>query len=129
MKAEKFVYEEHSKEVAGWLKKHAFPLPHKEMLSDVGFIVDDTACGFLYTSNSSIGWVEWIFSNPRKDKKHRAEALDILFKLLEETARNLNITVLFSAAAQPAYQAVLERSGFLATDQGITHYIKLLGDK
>lgn len=127
MMAYKFDYNEHAKLVEKWPEKHNFPLPPPEFLPDVGFIVDDTACGFLYISNSKIGWVEWVYSNPEKPKEQRADALDMLFKLLEITAKELGIRVLFSASAIPAYKSILERNGFEITDKDVVHYLKVLG--
>lgn len=127
MVAHKFNYEEHAVMVGKWLTKHSFPLPPKDLLPDIGFLVDDAACGFLYTTNSKLGWVEWVFSNPEKPKEDRAAALDVVFKLLENVANQVGITALFSAASIPGYAAVLERNNFKSTDKNITHYIKLLG--
>lgn len=127
MNAVKFNYEEHAGIVAKWPEKHFFPLPPREFLPEIGFVVENAACGFLYTTNSQLAWVEWIFSNPEKPKEVRTESLDVLFKLLEITARELGFKVLFSASGFDAYSQVLERNGFSKTDLNMVHFVKLLG--
>jgi hypothetical protein len=123
----KFSYHEHAEEVRRWGKKHAFPLPPEQMLPDTGFIVNEIACGFLYVTNSSLGWIEWVFSNPEKTKEERAEGLDLVFKAVQKLSKELGIQALFSAAATKAYANVLERNGFNETDKSVTHYLKILG--
>jgi hypothetical protein len=127
MKALTFKYKEHAAEVAQWLTKHSFPLPPEHLLPTTGFIVEGIACGFLYCTNSSFGLLEWVFSNPKRSKEERTQAIDLIFKLVEETSSNLGITALFSAASIPAYAKILERNGFNETDKNVSHYIKTLG--
>jgi hypothetical protein len=123
-----FHYETHAPEVRKWLTKHNFPLPPENILPTTGFIIEDLACGFLYSSNSRLGWIEWVFSNPEKTQSERSEALDILFLLLETTAKELKIEVLFSSSKISAYSDILLRNGFKETDKNMTHYIKMIGE-
>lgn len=122
-----FDYEKHSAEVSRWGSQHSFPLPPKEMLPNTGFMVNETACGFLYSTNSSLAWLEWVFSNPEKSEHERQESLDILFQMIEATAKELDIKAVFSASAIPAYSKILLRNGFNETDKNVTHYIKMMG--
>jgi hypothetical protein len=119
-----FRFEEHSQMINDWGKKHGFPLPPKEFLSDIGLVVDDTCAGFLYTSNSKIAWIEWVFSNPEKPIEERAKALDNLMKGLEQFAILQGSQVLLSAAGSDAYRSIVERNGFIQTDQNMTHHMK-----
>lgn len=127
MHAETFDYKKHADMVRKWGETHQFPLPPYDMLPSTGFMVEDKACGFLYTTNSKIGWLEWVFSNPEKTKEERKEALDLLFKLIEYTARDLQVGVLLTASHVPAYADIVSRNGFQETDKNITHFIKILG--
>lgn len=126
MKAEKFDYDKHHEMVSKWLEKHSFPLPPKDYLPSVGFVVNDTACGFLYISNSKLGWIEWVFADPLKSLEERQRALDTLFALLYLKAQEFEIEALFSSSSIPAYEAVLTRNGFKVTDKNVTHFVKLL---
>lgn len=122
-----FEYDKHYEEANSWGRKHNFPLPGREYLPDIGFVVPGLAVGFLYTSNSKIGWVEWVFGNPEASKDDRAQAIDLVIKLIEYCAKDLGIEALFSSSGSPAYQSVLERHGFDATDKNVTQYIKKIG--
>lgn len=58
--------------------------PQLELLPTTGFIVDDVACGFLYLTNSAVGFLEAFMANPKADKNNRSEALNsITLKLIE----------------------------------------------
>ncbi len=126
MKYCNFEYKYHADMVRWWPAKHDFPLPGEDFLPDIGFIVDETACGFLYTTNSKLFFIEWVFANPQKDKELRTKALDQLFMLLQEKAHAMGAQAVLSASAIPAYSEVLERNRFKMTDNGISHYVKLL---
>lgn len=123
----KFNYDKNADEVKKWGAKYAFPLPPALMLPDTGFIIEGLVCGFLYCSNSSLGWLEWVFANPERSQEDRAQGLDILFRVIEKTAKELGIKALFSASGLASYSKVLERNGFSETDKNVTHYIKLVG--
>ncbi len=125
---ESFNYEKHSKLVRAWGKKHRFPLPPKQMLPAIGYVVNEAACGFLYLTDSKIALLEWVFGNPEKTKEERAEALDVLFSLLEKTAKELKYEMLFTMAGTDAYRSIVERNGFEETDKNVTHHIKFLGE-
>lgn len=127
MKVSDFNYEEHAPEVSKWLEKHQFPLPPEQMLPPEGYMIEDIACGFLYTTDSTFGWIEWVFSNPTKTKEERQVALDLLMALLEAQAKDLGVEVIFSSASVNAYHAILKRNGFMETDRDVTHYVKMLG--
>lgn len=127
MIAEAFDYQKHAALVTSWGKKHNFPLLPKEFLPNIGFMVGDTACGFLYSTNSAMGWVEWVFTNPEKSKEERKEAINMLFDLIEVAAQELKVKALFSAAANPAYAQILKRHGFEKTDENVIHFVKNLG--
>ena len=128
MEVTPFDYQKHALEVMCWLSKHSFALPPENMLPvKTGFIVEGIACGFLYITNSSLGWLEWVFSNPEKPKEERDQALDLIFNKAQERAKELGISALFSAAGIPAYAKILERNGFKETDKNVSHYLKVLG--
>lgn len=121
-----FDYEVHGPMVSGWLMRHSFPLLPPEMLPKTGVMIDDTACGFLYLTDSKVGWMEWIFANPEKTKEERAEAIDRVIQWLEQQARFSGMLLILSASKIPAYYAILERNGFSETENGMTHHCKIL---
>lgn len=127
MKIVPFIYEEHANEVKAWGAKHEFPLPPKEFLPDVGLVVNDAAVGFVYTTNSKMAWIEWVFANPDKTAEERKESLDHLMSALEKVAIIGGMKVLFSASGTHAYREILGRNGFQETDKNMIHHVKGIG--
>ncbi len=110
-----------------WMGRRGFPVPPEAYLPDAGFMVGDFAAGFLYeTKSGGMGWLEWVSSNPDKDPKDRALALDALLFHVAQIAQEKGIKALFSSSALEAYGKVLERNGFQKSDSGVTHYIRSL---
>ena len=88
--------------LVGWWKDWGWTPPAKDFLpenGEGGFIVldkDTPVCaGFLYITNSSVAWVEWIISN-KNYKKSRAEALDLLLDRLILTTNKLKMKYVFA---------------------------------
>jgi len=82
--------------LAGWWKDWGFTPVAKDFLPDNGsggIIILDGDCpvcaGFLYTTNSSVAWVDWIVSNKEYRKKpHRITAIKLLLETLTNIAKN-----------------------------------------
>lgn len=121
-----FEYSKHAEMVNKWASKHSFPIPAVEFLPKTGYLVNDAAVGFLYSLDSKLSWVEWIFSNPEKSPEDRSQALDLLFDTLFKDAKAKGYMAVFSSSNHKGYQSVLDRQGFVKTDTNITQYIKLL---
>lgn len=129
MLGKKFVYSRDAEMVLQWGKHHDFPLPAEAYLPDIGFMVEDIACGFLYVTNSKLAWIEWVFANPEKHETERKEAIDRVFKLLEITASQLGYACIFSASSGEFYSKVLKRNDYQETDKNMSHFIKVLEEK
>lgn len=94
MLVESFNHEKHSDMLKRWLDYYELPLPSKASFSDVGFVVDNTALGFLYTTNSSKAYFDHVASDPYSKKDARGEALDRLIEVLIAEASKRNVEVL-----------------------------------
>jgi len=78
-----------------WWKDWGGVPPVKDFLpedGEGGFIVyeDNTpiCSGFIYVTNSSVAWVDWIVSNREYRKKpNRAQAIDLLIDTLNNVAK------------------------------------------
>ena len=123
-----FNYEQHIEIVNSWGEKHQFHLPPKDALPKTGFMVNNTACGFLYQTDSVIGIFEWVFADPSKTKEERNQAIDKLFEVAEVVAKVKGIKMVLSYSAHNAYTQVLERNNFQLTDNNMTHYVKKVGN-
>ena len=79
--------------------------PTKELLPENGtggYIVEKgnvpIVAGFLYTTNSKVGWVEWIVSNKSYRKEDRKQALELLINGIEHVAKNSGCSIILSIA-------------------------------
>ena len=88
--------------LVGWWKDWGWQAPAQDFLpenGECGLMVLDkdipVCAGFLYITNSSVAWVEWIISN-KKYEKNRAEALDLLLDKLIVSTNKLNIKYVFA---------------------------------
>lgn len=78
-----------------WWSDWRWTAPPKDFLPDDGeggFIVYDgdtpVCAGYIYLTNSKVGWCDWIISNfEYKDKKNRKEALVELIGVLTNTLK------------------------------------------
>ena len=122
-----FKYQDHADKIAHWGKKYQFPFPSEDFIPDLGCIVNDAACGFLYLTNSKLCLIEWIFANPEKTAEERKEALDGVIHFLTQLALGLGKKAIFSYSATEAYRKVLDRNGFVKTDSDMTHHVKRIG--
>jgi len=52
--------------------------------------------GFLYLTNSSATWLDWIVSNPEYKDKDRKEALELLIASLEDVAKAQGYSIIIS---------------------------------
>jgi hypothetical protein len=96
------------------------------MLPAVGFIVPDTAAGFLYRTDSAIAWIEWIVANPAAPKLQRSEALNLIISSLTEAARTMGFKAIFTSAHHPGLIGRFKEHGFTETDSAVTHLIRSL---
>lgn len=87
-----------------WWKDWRKPAPPRDVLPDDGtggFIVYDedipVCAGFMYNTNSSMVWIEFIVSNINyTDREKRREALAMLDTTITSLARKLNKKYVYS---------------------------------
>lgn len=81
-------------QVMGWAADMEVGCPSLDALSDIGFIVDDTAVGFLYLTNSSVGLLEGFMANPKSDKNDRDSAINWITLNLLDVAKVKGVKLL-----------------------------------
>jgi len=114
-----------------WWNFWRFPAPSLDMLSSIGIIVSlddvDIACGWLYTTNSSMAHVEFIVSNPDvRDKDIRTEAINGLIDELCISAKELGYRFAYTSLTNKNLQNKLKDCGFLEGSVNCTEYVKIL---
>ena len=88
--------------LVGWWKDWGWQAPAQDFLPENGegglMVLDKgtpVCAGFLYITNSSVAWVEWIVSD-RNIKENRDEALNYLLETLIGYCEELGVEYLFS---------------------------------
>lgn len=117
-----------------WWKDWRWTAPLKEMLpenGEGGFIVYDgdtpVCAGFLYNTNSSMAWCEFIVSNfDYKDKKKRSDALSLLLYTIEQVARSIGKTYMYSVLKNPALIKKYKAHGYVEGESNNKEMIKKL---
>jgi len=77
--------------------------PSKEMLPQNGtgglmVELDGKAIvsGFLYLTNSKVGWIEWVVSDPNYKGDNKKEAIELLIHGLEDVAKKQGCEIILS---------------------------------
>lgn len=128
MEVEFFNFSEHYAEVAGWWSKHKWPIIAPDTLSKLGIVVRDgeqnVCVGWLYRTDSTIAWLEFIVANPDASGKTRYKALDLLIETLTGHAKDLGFEAVFSSLQHHGLMKKFMKAGYVPTDTGITNMIR-----
>lgn len=87
-----------------WWNWFRFPVPSRECLPDngeCGLMISkdgiEIGAGFIYFTNSSMAWIEFIVSNPKYKNKDRQLAIETLIVELTEICRSKGCKVIFTS--------------------------------
>ena len=98
--------------VKSWLAHRKMAPPEQRLFSSTGFVVDDTAIGFLMVTNSKQMYIDHIVANPARSSKERDEALKTLFHALEVAAREAGALLVTVLANLPVMSERLSKVGY-----------------
>lgn len=111
----------HWQEICLWYTGHGQPIPDRELMPETGFMVQGLAAGFLYVTDSKLGIIEFLISNPDSNKEERDRAIDLVVKRLEIEAIDWDIKGIFittnvgsvmKRALKHEYESVGQLTGF-----------------
>lgn len=105
------------KEIAHWFQAWGVTPPPIGILSDIGIIVPGVAAGFLYLTNSQMGIIDCLVSNPDASKEERNHAIHLIGERLLEMARS---TDCIRVKCNTRIGSVMERAkqfGFVETGE------------
>lgn len=94
---------------------------NEDQFPSVGFIIDNVAAYFLYSTDSSVCWLENMISNRGIDSQTRDVALDLLIEAILDEARNLGYAIAYAAtdfveiAKRAKEHGAMVRPGYLLT--------------
>lgn len=87
----------------------------------------DVACGFLFKTNSTVCWIEYIVANPNiKSEEVRHEGVKLVLNKLFNVAKELGYIVAFSSIKHEKLIDIYKNSGFIEGSKGTTEMIKIL---
>lgn len=120
------VNEQNYEMLVEWWKGYSWSAIPFKMLPKIGFIVNNTVAGFIYSTDSKICMIEWIIGNPKSSKEERKIALDGLLAVLCSTAKELGYTHCFTYTKNLSLINTLEQNEFKKTDEQMVHFIRSL---
>ena len=113
-------------EYSSWFKHLGFDAPTKNILSTLGFTVKndiDICSGFLYISNSSLAYIEFVIANPKAKRGDRKEAVSFLLTHLQELAKSKGYELIMIITATPGFSNNLVKNfGYIKGPKSIEHY-------
>ena len=125
-----FNAEKNFEEVSAWWRFWRWtnhPVPG--LLSDIGFIVElnglNICAGWLYTTNSLIGSMEFVVSNPHADRDIRSKGLDFLINALFQKNLEVGKKIFMTNIKNEALAKKLLKLGFIAGDSNMQQFVKV----
>lgn len=118
-----------------WGRFWRFPYPQKEFLPDNGLgglmvcnDADQPVCaGYVYETNSSCCWMEWIISSPNvKDRNKRSSYLNALIQGLGDYARNKGFLQCFTVVKNENLINKYQNNGFNIGTEDSIEMMKIL---
>jgi hypothetical protein len=105
-----------------WIGHKWQPVP-KNFLPSRGWMVPGVCAGFLYSTDSDIGMMEWVVSNPSAPPRKIYEGLQALVAHIQKEAQNDGYKALFTYIKNDALERLYASQGFQPTDRGVTNLI------
>jgi hypothetical protein len=128
MTLELFDKDKHYDIICSWWSKHDWPIVPINALPKTGLIVSDdgmyTCSGFLYATDSSLCWLEWIVSNPDVEYNKRDMSMYLLINGLVEISKKNKFSHIFTSASHSGLIERYKNCGFKQTDLSMTNLIK-----
>lgn len=132
MEVRYLVHEDYDNFLTKWWESWKWDAPLREMLPDNGcggIVVSkdgvDICAGFLYFTNSSMAWLEYIVSNKEYRDSDRSEAIELLINVLSGLAKDKGFKYIYASIKSQPLVAKYKKCGFLQGDSNCTEMIKV----
>lgn len=117
--------------VENWWKGHGWDAVPVAILPKLGVIAEDkgkaVAAVWLYMDNSvGVSIMEWFIADPEGSGKSIVYSHRLLCEFLKEEATRMDYGIMLTTCKQASLVKLCEKSGFLKTDEGMTHLMKVL---
>ena len=101
-------------QIESWFMERGQTPPSHLSYPQIGAIIPNVAALFLYQTDSNIGFIEGLISNPATTREQRLDAMEALLDTLVSEAKELKINKLLSLANQYNVARTLSMAGFSA---------------
>tara|TARA_R110000803_G_scaffold134511_5_gene201610 strand:+ start:136 stop:549 length:414 start_codon:yes stop_codon:yes gene_type:complete len=110
----------------GWISPSKDFLPQDGLGGIMVYDEDEPICaGFVYMTNSSVAWVDWIVSNKHYRKKpHRKEAIELLINTLTDFCKKRGAKYVFSNNNNSFLIEHFKKQGYVVGSENSTELIK-----
>lgn len=120
--------------LAEWWAAHGWNAVPEAVLPKLGIVAfteaGPVAACFLYMDNSvGVSMLEWLVSSPKAAGIDVMRAIKAQVAFMTARARDLGYGVMLTSCRQASLVRIYESAGFSKTDEGVTHLLKLTGDK
>lgn len=130
MKARPFQLGRDYPEICEWWRTHGFAMIPLAQLSSRGIVVEEGGnkycAGWVYTTDSKLGWLEWVVTNPESPIKRRKAGLECLVTEALKLGTALGIENLFASVSNKNLIKLYLSQGFTQGDTGMTNLIARL---
>jgi hypothetical protein len=114
-----------------WWNDWRWTPPTFDMLPKTAIIISnegiDICAGFLYQTDSSMAWLEYIVSNfEYKKKEKRKEAIEFLINILSELAKDNGYKYIYTSLKSKSLIERYANCGFITGDSNCQEMIKIL---
>jgi hypothetical protein len=120
--------------LSGWWSDWNWVAPKKDFLPNNGtgglLVMEDNypiCAGFIYFTNSSVAWVDWIVSSKSYRKKpQRKQAIILLIDELTNIAKNAGCSYTYALIKHGALKETYKELGYIEADTYNSEMIKAL---
>ena len=120
--------------LVGWWKDWGWQPPQKDFLPDDGkggiIVYDDDVpicAGYMYLTNSRVGWVDWIISNRNyTNKELRKDALELLLSRLTDICGLVGCKYVYALIKNQSLINKYVNLGYIKGDSYTSEMIKVL---
>lgn len=120
--------------LVGWWKDWGWQPPQKDFLPDDGkggiIVYDDDVpicAGYMYLTNSRVGWVDWIISNRNyTNKELRKNAISLLVSRLTDICGLIGCKYIYALIKNESLINTYESLGYIKGDSYTSEMIKVL---
>jgi hypothetical protein len=111
--------------------RHGWPMLPIGALTTMGLVAEEdgvilAACWVYTATNSSLAMMEWMVTNPDVSPLRSGRAVYHLADFASEECKARGYAVLFTTCKNAGLERVYQHAGFEKTDEGVTHFVKVL---